>query len=66
MIGPNLLRSTAFKVKNNGDSLIFEGKGWGHGVGLCQYGMQDMAKSGLKWFDILKYYYPGIELIKIY
>ncbi len=66
MIGPNLLRSTAFKVKNNGDSLIFEGKGWGHGVGLCQYGMQDMAKSGLKWIDILKYYYPGIELIKIY
>ncbi|MFQ5963411.1 MAG: SpoIID/LytB domain-containing protein [Candidatus Scalinduaceae bacterium] len=66
MVGPNNLRSTAFKVKNNGDSLIFEGKGWGHGVGLCQYGMQDMAKSGFKWYEILKYYYPGVELVKVY
>ncbi len=66
MLGPNYLRSTAFNVKNNGDSLIFEGKGWGHGVGLCQYGAQNMARSGFKWFEILKYYYPGIELVKIY
>ena len=45
MIGPNNLLSTAFKIKNNGDSVTFEGKGWGHGVGLCQYGMQNMARS---------------------
>lgn len=65
-IGPNKLFSTAFKVKNNGNSLIFKGKGWGHGVGLCQYGTQNMAKSGYKWSDILKHYYPGIDLVKIY
>ena len=66
MVGPNYLRSTAFKVKDSGSSLIFEGKGWGHGVGLCQYGTQDMAISGFKWFEILKHYYPGTEFVKIY
>ena len=66
MVGPNNLRSTSFKIKNNGSSFIFEGSGWGHGVGLCQYGTQDMAKSGFKWFDILRHYYPEIDLVKIY
>ncbi len=66
IVGPNHLRSTAFKVKNNGSSLIFDGSGWGHGVGLCQYGTQGMANSGFKWYDILKHYYPEIDLVKIY
>ena len=66
IVGPNNLRSTAFKVKNNGSSLIFDGSGWGHGVGLCQYGTQGMANSGFKWYDILKHYYPEIDLVKIY
>lgn len=66
MIGPNYLRSTAFKIKDSGNSFIFEGKGWGHGVGLCQYGTQGMAESGFKWFEILKHYYPGTEFVKIY
>ncbi len=66
LIGPNKLRSTSFRVKGEGRSFVFEGSGWGHGVGLCQYGTQDMAKSGFKWFDILKHYYPKIDLVKIY
>ncbi len=66
IVGPNDLRSTAFKIKNNGSSFIFEGRGWGHGVGLCQYGTQGMAKSGFKWFEILRHYYPEIDLVKIY
>jgi stage II sporulation protein D len=66
IVGPNNLRSTAFKVKNNGISLTFDGSGWGHGVGLCQYGTQGMANSGFKWYDILKHYYPEIDLVKIY
>ena len=66
IVGPNNLRSTAFNVKNNGSSLIFEGSGWGHGVGLCQYGTQGMANSGIKWYDILKHYYPETDLVKIY
>jgi stage II sporulation protein D len=66
IVGPNNLRSTAFKVNNNGSSVIFDGSGWGHGVGLCQYGTQGMANSGFKWYDILKHYYPKIDLVKIY
>ncbi len=66
MIGPNILRSTAFALKEDGDQFVFSGKGWGHGVGLCQYGMEEMAESGFQWFDILKHYYPGIDLVKIY
>lgn len=66
IVGSNDLRSTAFRIKNNGSSFIFEGSGWGHGVGLCQYGTQGMAKSGFKWYDILRHYYPEIDLVKIY
>ena len=66
IIGPNNLRSTSFSIKNSGSSFIFEGNGWGHGVGLCQYGTQNMAKSGFKWYDILRHYYPEIDLVKIY
>jgi stage II sporulation protein D len=66
IIGPNNLRSTSFSIKNSGSSFIFEGTGWGHGVGLCQYGTQSMAKSGFRWYDILRHYYPEIDLVKIY
>ena len=66
LVGPNNLRSTSFSIKNNGSSFIFEGIGWGHGVGLCQYGTQSMAKSGFRWFEILRHYYPEIDLVKIY
>lgn len=66
MIGPNNLLSTSFQAKNNGKSITFTGKGWGHGVGLCQYGAQSMAEKGFKWAEILKYYYPKIELVRVY
>jgi stage II sporulation protein D len=66
IIGPNNLRSTSFSIKSSGSSFIFEGSGWGHGVGLCQYGTQNMAKSGFRWYDILRHYYPEIDLVKIY
>ncbi|MGR3221348.1 MAG: SpoIID/LytB domain-containing protein [Candidatus Anammoxibacter sp.] len=66
LVGPNKLFSTAFTVKNTGMNLKLSGKGWGHGVGLCQYGSRGMGKLGFKWFEILKHYYPKIDLVKIY
>lgn len=66
LIGPNKLYSTAFYAKSNTDSIKFTGRGWGHGVGLCQYGAQKMGISGSKWYEILKHYYPKIDLVKIY
>ncbi len=66
LVGPNYLFSTAFSSRNNGKSITFSGKGWGHGVGLCQYGAQTMAQKGFKWTAILKHYYPKIELVRVY
>lgn len=44
----------------------FNGKGWGHGVGLCQIGAFGMARAGADYKDILKKYYQGIELKSLY
>ncbi|MCF6148604.1 MAG: SpoIID/LytB domain-containing protein [Candidatus Kuenenia sp.] len=66
LVGPNNLYSTAFTAKNNGNSISFSGKGWGHGVGLCQYGAQTMAKKGFNWREILEHYYPKSELMRMY
>lgn len=53
------------KVKIEGDWVIFEGKGNGHGVGLCQYGANSMAKAGYTYIQILNHYYPNSTLISI-
>jgi len=66
LIGPNNLLSTSFQAKSNGKSITFSGRGWGHGVGLCQYGAQAMAQKGFQWTAILRHYYPKIELVRVY
>lgn len=43
-------------------SAVFAGKGWGHGVGLCQVGAYGMAQRGANYREILQHYYPGIAL----
>jgi stage II sporulation protein D len=45
---------------------IFTGRGWGHGVGMCQVGAYGLARAGLSYDRILKAYYTGIELTKMY
>lgn len=42
---------------------VFTGKGWGHGVGLCQVGAYGMAEAGASYQEILAHYYPGITLV---
>ena len=61
-LGPNMIRSVNFTLKIVSGIVYFEGFGWGHGVGLCQWGMYAMAKNGYKYVQILKYYFPGSEL----
>jgi len=53
------------KVKIEENFIIFEGKGNGHGVGLCQYGANYMAKAGYNYIQILNHYYPNSTLISI-
>ncbi|MDP3731951.1 MAG: SpoIID/LytB domain-containing protein [Candidatus Omnitrophota bacterium] len=62
MLGPNIIKSTNFQVKVVDDDAVFEGFGWGHGVGLCQWGAYFMAKQGYTYKQILEYYYPGSEI----
>ena len=47
-------------------SFVFTGRGWGHGVGMCQVGAYGLARQGLSYEQILKTYYSGIELSKLY
>lgn len=65
IIGPNTLRSTNFKAKIKGNSVLFDGFGWGHGVGLCQWGAYFMAKKGFTHQEILQHYYPAAEIEKM-
>ena len=56
------LKSSAFEVSFQGDKVILEGRGWGHGVGLCQIGAAVMATKGYTYDQILQHYYPNSEL----
>ena len=58
------LRSACFSVKSEGENLIFTTKGYGHGVGLSQYGADFMARQGKDFEEILKHYYTGIDLMQ--
>lgn len=62
IMGPNIIRSTNFNVSVIDKDAVFEGLGWGHGVGLCQWGAYFMAKQGKTSREILKYYYPGTDV----
>lgn len=59
------LRSTFFKIEQAGEKVIITTKGYGHGVGMSQYGAEAMAKRGYKYDEILKHYYQGIQIKKI-
>ncbi|MEK7766522.1 MAG: hypothetical protein AAB368_09810, partial [bacterium] len=58
----NRIMSTRFTVKSSGGEFIFIGRGWGHGVGLCQWGARGQARQGRSYRKILRFYYPGTEL----
>jgi stage II sporulation protein D len=61
------LRSTICKIAITGQTWTFSsGRGFGHGVGLCQYGSQGMAREGANAQQILAHYYPGARICKLY
>jgi stage II sporulation protein D len=65
-VGYTVIRSTNFEVKVVGEDVRFSGSGYGHGVGLCQWGAKQRAGDGFEYREILTYYYPGAKLEKIY
>ncbi|GBD02807.1 Amidase enhancer [bacterium HR19] len=60
------LKSNFFKFEFDGEYFTFYGRGNGHGVGLCQWGAKKLAEEGLKWDEILKFYFPLLKIKKIY
>jgi stage II sporulation protein D len=65
LVGAEVLRSTNFTVVPNGAEFTFVGKGWGHGVGLSQWGAKGMAELAFGYEDILGYYYPLAALHRL-
>jgi len=61
-IGANLLRSNNFEAQIIGDIAFFKGKGWGHGVGMCQWGAYFMSRKNYSAEKILQHYYPGATI----
>ena len=66
-MSPSFLYSSAFTVQKNEDgSFLLHGKGWGHGVGLCQIGALGMAMKGYSSKEILNHYFQKTEPVGLY
>ena len=61
-IGWDRLKSNWYDVSVRGDRVVFHGRGFGHGVGLCQVGAEIMGEEGRTYREILGFYYPGTHL----
>jgi stage II sporulation protein D len=61
-VGSTVIKSTNFTVRVESGSAFFSGAGYGHGVGLCQWGARQRALDGFSYTEILSYYYPGAKL----
>ncbi|MCA9247367.1 MAG: SpoIID/LytB domain-containing protein [Planctomycetales bacterium] len=59
------LPSPFYNAQIDGDEIIFTGRGWGHGVGLCQWGSRSLALRGMTSAEILDYYFPGSTLVHL-
>ena len=62
ILGFRQIKSTNFAIHWDIDKVKIQGRGNGHGVGLCQWGARQLALRGLKHQDILKHYYPRTKL----
>lgn len=65
MVGPGVVKSTSFQVQQRGDLFVFTGNGYGHGVGMSQWGARAMARRGSSSEEILRCYYPGTTMVSV-
>lgn len=66
LIGYSILRSAVLTVRREKGLFIFRGRGSGHGVGMSQWGARGMAEAGASYKEILRHYYPGARLKKLF
>jgi stage II sporulation protein D len=62
VLGTAAVKSLLFSARETEQGVELEGRGWGHGVGLCQFGAQGMARQGVPYSEILKHYYTDVEI----
>ncbi|GJM27047.1 MAG: hypothetical protein DHS20C16_34620 [Phycisphaerae bacterium] len=66
-VGSRTMRSTDCEIIDDGKSIrITDGRGFGHGLGLCQWGMEGLARQGRLAGSILRYYYPGSRIVRAF
>ena len=65
LLKANKIKSMYFKSKKYQKGLMLKGKGWGHGVGMCQWGARGLAKKGASYKKILRHYYNNIHILRI-
>ena len=63
---PVKMKSTLFSLEQKGSSVVFKGKGSGHGVGMCQWGAKHMGEIGYTAEQILALYYPGVKVARLW
>jgi stage II sporulation protein D len=56
------LKSAFFSINDDGETITFNGRGYGHGVGMCQEGAMEMARVGYCWLDIIHFYFRDIKV----
>jgi stage II sporulation protein D len=65
-VDPVRLKSNLItRISARDGAFVFKGRGWGHGVGMCQYGMKYLGEIGYGYQGILEYYYPGVQVSKL-
>jgi stage II sporulation protein D len=62
---PDIMKSTMFTLVRTQDAFVLEGFGWGHGVGMCQWGASKMAADGYDYKVILSFYYPRTVITRL-
>ncbi|MBN1117354.1 MAG: SpoIID/LytB domain-containing protein [Bacteroidales bacterium] len=56
------LKSTFFSIHPEGSQIVFSGKGFGHGIGMCQLGAMEMARVGYTYIDIIHFYFQHVQI----
>ncbi len=64
LLGHDVIKSNNYDIEMQGYYIDFLGRGWGHGVGMCQWGAYFMSRQGYGYKAILQYYYPGAQIIQ--
>ncbi|MFA6342698.1 MAG: stage II sporulation protein SpoIID, partial [Fibrobacteraceae bacterium] len=63
--GTKILPSSNFEISKERDHWVIKGRGFGHGVGMCQMGVRARARAGQTYQEILSHYYPGTSLERL-